>query len=70
MYNFTPSKLKQKLKYMDQIENEKMTSGIIVTRGTVTTTWHDVSLTRGKFLIKKLKKNNKKNLATNTWHPI
>jgi len=49
------TKLRQKLKYRDQIENEKMTSGIIVTCGTITATWHDVSLTRGKFLI--LKKN-------------
>jgi len=36
-----------------------------MTRGTVTTTWHDVSLTRGKNLIflkilKKLIKNKKK----------
>jgi len=36
-----------------------------VTRGTVTATWHDVRLTRGKILIfkkilKKLIKNNKK----------
>ena len=56
------TKLRQKLKYSNQIENEKMASGIIVTRGTVTVTWHDVSLTRGKFviLLKKLKKNNKK----------
>jgi len=52
------TKLKQKLKYMDQIENEKMTSGIIMTRGTVTVMWHDVSLTSDKFviLLKKLKK--------------
>jgi len=52
------TKLRQKLKYRDQIENEKMTSGIIVTRGTVTATWHEVSLTRGKFLIvfKKIKR--------------
>jgi len=43
---------------MDQIENEKMTSGIIMTRGTVTVMWHDVSLTSDKFviLLKKLKK--------------
>jgi len=34
------TKLRQKLKYRDQIENEKMTSGIIVTRDTVTVTWH------------------------------
>jgi len=33
--------LRQKLKYRDQIENEKMTYDIIVTRGTVTDTWHD-----------------------------
>jgi len=26
-----------------------MTHGIIVTRGIITTTWHDVNLTRGKF---------------------
>jgi len=45
------TKLRQKLKYMDQIENEKMTHAIIVTHGTVTATWHGVSLTRGKFLI-------------------
>jgi len=43
--------LRQKLKYRDQIENEKTTHAIIVTRGTVTTTWHNVRLTRGKFLI-------------------
>jgi len=40
--------LRQKLKYKDQIENEKMTPPIIVTHGTVTATWHDVNLTRGK----------------------
>jgi len=45
------TKLRQKLKYRDQIENEKMTSGIIVTHGTITASWHDVSLTRDKFLI-------------------
>jgi len=45
------TKLRQKLKYRDQIENEKMTSSIIVTCGTVTATWYDVSLTRDKFLI-------------------
>jgi len=28
-----------------------MTPGIIVTRGTITATWHDVSLSRDKFLI-------------------
>jgi len=44
------TKLSQKLKYRDQIENEKMTPPIIVTRDTVTATWHKVSLTRGKFL--------------------
>jgi len=42
-----------------------MTLDIIVTRDTVTTMWHDVSLTRGKFLIflkkfKKINKNSKK----------
>jgi len=36
---------------MDQIENEKMTPTITVTRDTVTATWHDVSLTCDKFLI-------------------
>jgi len=55
-----------------------------VTRGTVTTTWHDVSLTRGKIIIflkilKKFKKNSKKiqknsknskNPEADTWHPI
>jgi len=30
--------LRQKLKYWDQIENRKMTHGIIVTRGTITAT--------------------------------
>jgi len=30
------TKLRQKLKYMNQIENEKMTHAIIVTRGIVT----------------------------------
>jgi len=44
-----------------------MTPGIIVTRDTtITAMWHDVSLTRGKFLIllkkfKKIKKKFKKN---------
>jgi len=35
-----------------------MTPGIIVTRDTITTMWHDVSLTRGKYLIflKKIQK--------------
>jgi len=47
------TKLRQKLKYRDQIENEKMTPDIIVTRDIVTATWHDVSLTRGKILILK-----------------
>jgi len=44
-----------------------MTRGVILTRVTVTATWHDDSLTRGNFLIffKKIKnkiqkKNNKK----------
>ena len=51
-----------------------MTPSIIVTRGTITTTWHDVSLTRGKFLIflknsKKINKNSK-NPETDTWHPF
>jgi len=36
--------LRQKLKYRDQIENEKMTPDIIVTCGIVIVTWHDVSL--------------------------
>jgi len=45
------TKLRKKLKWRDQIENEKMTPGIIVTHGIVTATWHDVSLTRAKFLI-------------------
>jgi len=53
------TKLKQKLKYYDQIENEKMTSDIIVTRDTVIATWHDVSLTRDKIYFF-LKKNSKK----------
>jgi len=53
LYNFTKIeiKLRQKLKYKNQIEYEKMTPGIIVTRGTITVTWHDVSLTRDKFFI-------------------
>ena len=61
------NKLRQKLKYWDQIENREMTPGIIVTRDTtITAMWHDVSLTRGKFLIllkkfKKIKKKFKKN---------
>jgi len=41
------TKLRQKLKYWDQIENRKMTPNIIVTRGIITATWHDVSLTHG-----------------------
>jgi len=57
-----------------------------VTRGTVTATWHDVSLTRGKILIllkilkkfkknkkkiqKKIQKKNSKNPEADTWHPI
>jgi len=28
-----------------------MTPGIIVTHGTIIATWHDISLTRDKFLI-------------------
>jgi len=41
-----------------------------VTRGTVTATWHDVSLTRGKIVIflknlKKIQKNSKKNSKKN-----
>jgi len=51
-----------------------MAPGIIVTRGTITATWHDVSLTRGKFLFfykfKKNKIKNSKNPETNMWHPI
>jgi len=31
------NKLRQKLKYRDQIENKEMTPGIIVTRDTITT---------------------------------
>jgi len=45
------TKLRQKLKYWDQIENREMTPSIIVICGTIIATWHDVSLTRGKFLI-------------------
>jgi len=51
------TKLRQKLKYRNKIENEKMTPDIIVTRGIVTATSHchyhvhDVSLTCVKFLI-------------------
>jgi len=54
-----------------------------VTRGTVTATWHDVCLTRGKFFnfLKKFEKiqkkkskikikKNSKNPEANTWHPI
>jgi len=45
-----------------------MTRGVILTRVTVTATWHDDSLTRGNFLIFlkkfkkkfKIKKNSKK----------
>ena len=47
-------KLRQKLKYKDQIENEKMTPGIIVTRGTITATWQLFNF----FNLKK-NKNNK-----------
>jgi len=55
-----------------------MTHDIIVTRDTITTMWHDVSLTHGKFLnflknSKKFKKNSKKkseNSGTDTWHPF
>jgi len=42
-----------------------MTPNIIVTCGTITSTWHDVSLTRDNFfnfkkkIIKKFKKNSK-----------
>ena len=61
------TKLRQKLKYRDQIENEKMTHAIIVTRGIVTATWHDVSLTHDKFLFFKKKL---KNPETHTWHSI
>jgi len=43
--------LRQKLKYKDQIENEKITPGITVTRDIVMVMWHNVSLTRDKFLI-------------------
>jgi len=57
------AKLRQKLKYRDQIENVSMTPDIIVTCDTVTTTWHDVNLTRGKLLfflnLKKIKKSSK-----------
>jgi len=45
------TKLRQKLKSKDQIENEKMTPGIIVTHGTIIATWHDVNLTHDKFFI-------------------
>jgi len=44
------TKLRQKLKYRDQIENEEMTSSIRVTRDIVTITWYNISLTRVKFL--------------------
>jgi len=37
------TKLRQKLKYMDQIENEKMTHGIIIAM------WHDVTLIVANF---------------------
>jgi len=36
-----------------------MTRGVILTRVTITATWHDDSLTRGNFF-KFLKKNSKK----------
>jgi len=45
------TKLRQKLEHKDQIENEEMTSVIILTRGIITITWHDDSLTRGNFFI-------------------
>ena len=53
-----------------------MTHGVILTRVTVTATWHNDSLTRGNFLIflkkiiKKIKnsKKNSKNRGIDSWH--
>jgi len=42
------TKLRQ-IKIKDQIETNKMTRGIILTRVTVTAMWHDDSLTCGNF---------------------
>jgi len=50
------TKLRQ-IKIKDQIETKKMTRGVILTRVTVTATWHDDSLTRGNFF--NFKKNQK-----------
>jgi len=63
------TKLRQKIKEGPNWEWENDTSQI-VTRGTVTATWHDVSLTRGKIVIflknlKKIQKNSKKNSKKN-----
>ena len=53
--------MRQKLKYWDQIVNREMTPRMIVTCGTITATWHNVNLTRGKiFNLKKIQKKNKK----------
>jgi len=38
MFTKIGTKLRQKLEYSDQIENEKMTLGIILTHGIITTT--------------------------------
>jgi len=42
-----------------------MTRGVILTRVTVTATWHDDTLTRGNFLKKKIKKKNNNNKKNN-----
>ena len=58
-----------------------MTRGVILTRVTITATWHDDSLTHGNFLIflkkfkkkiqnKKKFKKNSKNRGTDTWHSL
>jgi len=61
------TKVRQKLEYRNQIENKKMTPGIILTRDiitehhSVTATWHNDSLTRDNlFIFKKNQKNKKK----------
>jgi len=52
-----------------------MTCGVILTRVTVTATWHDDNLTRGNFFnfFKKINKKlikNSKNRGTDTWHSL
>ena len=59
-----------------------MSPNIILTRGTITSTWYDVSLTRDKFFnffkdfkkinkkIQKKNKKNSKNPEADMWYPI